>query len=229
MQKLIGLLGGKGAGKDTCAKFLVSEYGYNTVSFGEALYREVATAFGVTVTELANRETKETPLSSLSLANCTDLAFVLVVQGETSESHRLSCDDMSMQLFLNKPRSPRFILQYWGTEYKRKMVDDRYWQDRVAAVLDANPTKHFVITDVRFPNETNFIERRGGATLRIRRALLDKQAADERAKNGTAAHDSETALLAYVTNFEIENEEHSPQSLSVGLRYFFQSSPALAT
>ncbi|MDO8416287.1 MAG: hypothetical protein Q7S87_08770 [Agitococcus sp.] len=212
MRKIIGLLGGKGAGKDTCAEFLIRDYCFLRASFAAALYEEVAQAFGVSLAVLGDRLTKETPLASLALCRCDDPLFIEAVWEVTEQdSHN------NRTLFLATPRSPRFIMQYWGTEYKRKKINDNYWLDRVSEVLALNPLRDYVITDVRFPNEAHFVKDLGGVLIRIRRAQLDSQAAEERANQGTAGHASETALLTWPVNYELENKEHHPDSLGEGL------------
>ena len=121
---------------------------------------------------------------------------------------------------LKAPRSPRQIMQYWGTEYRRRRGVDAYWLDRVAAVLDANPDKNFVITDVRFKNEAVFVRRYFGALVRVRRILVEEQEARNREASGTAAHPSETEMLGYPVDVEVFNEENAPQVLQAGVLNF---------
>lgn len=205
MQQIIGLLGAKGAGKDTAAAHLVATRGFVRAAFADKLYREVAEAFGVTVEFLGHRDTKETDLTELSLLNCSDKAFVNCVFEELAVSGSIAD--------LEAPRSPRFIMQLWGTEYRRKRGVDSYWLDQVSAIMAANPGKSFVVTDVRFPNEAKFISVRGGQLVRIRRPELEAIEAQNRAANGTSAHPSETAMLNYAVDAEALNPEGQPDVL----------------
>ena len=201
MHRLIGLLGVKGAGKDTAATLLVQRLGFIRVGFADALYREVAQAFGVTVEFLSRRETKEMALPELALARCADADFVALVTDTQG---------------IGAPRSPRWILQVWGTEYRRKGAKgwDSYWLDQVAALIDANPGKRFVVTDVRFSNEATFVEQRNGLLLRIRRLTLEAAEAQARAAGDpTALHPSATQLLERAVGAEALNEEGDPESL----------------
>jgi hypothetical protein len=53
--------------------------------------------------------------------------------------------------------------------------------------------------------------------IRIRRYALEAREAADRAKNGSAAHPSETELLARPVACELENVEGDPDSLRRGL------------
>lgn len=227
---ILGFLGAKGSGKDTAAQYLVQGLAGCTtgpvapfvrIGFADALYLEVARAFGVSVEFLGNRDTKEVALRELALEHCTDRDFVFMVA--KLEQVRLGalgdeCNDAA-RLFLCKPRSPRFILQRWGTEYRRRTRHghDSYWLDQVVEKLRATPERHFVVTDVRFENEARFIEEVGGTLVRIRRPALEAREALERAASGTAAHPSETALLDRAVHVELVNEEGQPDTLRQGL------------
>lgn len=210
MQKVVGLLGVKGSGKDTCAQYLIDMAGFRRIGFADALYQEVADAFGVTVAFLGNRNTKETPLAELALNQCNDKGFKQCVAEE------MGWQGVTPAL-LAQPQSPRFVLQLWGTEYRRRRGVDSYWLDQVAVAIEAHPLDSFVVTDVRFLNEFNFIGQRGGMRVRIRRPELEAREAAERAKNGRAAHPSETELLGEAADVEIFNIEGRPESLRDGI------------
>ena len=212
MRKIVGLMGVKGSGKDTGARYLTEELGFVRIGFADALYKEVADAFGVTVEFLGNRDTKESDLPQLALAHCRDAAFVRAVREE--EGAEAFPD---YEQFLLAPRSPRFVLQLWGTEYRRRRGVDSYWLDIVQAAIEANPQRSFVVTDVRFNNEANFIEAMRGTLIRVRRPDLEAREAAERSKNGRAAHPSETELLTRRVDHEVVNVEGHPDSLRQGI------------
>jgi hypothetical protein len=227
---ILGFLGAKGSGKDTAAQYLVQGLAGRTtglvapfvrIGFADALYREVARAFGVTVEFLGNRDTKEVALRELALEHCTDRDFIFMVAALEHVRLGVVGDERNdvARLFLSKPRSPRFILQRWGTEYRRRTHHghDSYWLDQVVEKLRAQPDRHFVVTDVRFENEARFIEQIGGTLVRIRRPALEAREALDRAASGTAAHPSETALLGRPVHVELLNEEGRPDSLRQGL------------
>ena len=148
--KLIALCGAAGAGKDTVADMLPAR----KLAFADALYREVAEAWGVEQHVLRCRETKEKPLDALALFRCADDSFV-------EESHL--ADPWGVA------RSPRQILQWWG-DYRRAQDPDYF----VAATQYSLSHKvlfghSVVITDVRFPNEAALVRQLGGQLWQIRR------------------------------------------------------------
>lgn len=204
-RQIIGLLGAKGSGKDTAAKFLIELRGFKRVSFAERLYEEVASSFGVTTDFLGDRslvqtpegpvERKEHPASELALRNCKEPGFVSCVLEERAAEG----------VTLDTPLSPRVVMQLWGTEFRRKRGDDNYWLNIVEKVLRDNPDISYVITDVRFPNEHTFVHRFGGECLRIRNAEVEQREAANRALSGTAAHPSETAAMKLPVYAELHN------------------------
>ena len=150
--KLIALCGAAGAGKDTVADMLPAR----KLAFADALYREVAEAWGVEQHVLRCRETKETPLGPLALFRCADDSFV-------AESHLAD--------HWGTARSPRQILQWWG-DYRRAQDPDYFVKRTRQELIDwdwATPNSGFVITDVRFPNEAALVRQLGGQLWQIRR------------------------------------------------------------
>ena len=145
--KLIALCGAAGAGKDTVADMLPAR----KLAFADALYREVAEAWGVEQHVLRCREAKETPTGELALFRCADDSFVV-------DSH--FGDHWGIA------RSPRQILQWWG-DYRRAQDPD-YFVNATAQHI-ANGLGPLVITDVRFPNEAALVRQLGGQLWQIRR------------------------------------------------------------
>jgi hypothetical protein len=64
----------------------------------------------------------------------------------------------------------RRLLQVFGTEIGREMFGEDFWVKQVfKQIREEEIYKNFVITDVRFPNEANFIKANGGEIWRINR------------------------------------------------------------
>ncbi len=205
MQKVVGLVGLRGSGKDTAAKALVAK-GWCRTAFADALYIEVARAFGVSVEFLGDRDKKEKPQAELALANCKDQLFVAVLLAEAGLQLGKS-DGRTVRAFLRKPRSPREIMQKWGTEYRRMTFRDDYWREQVYQQIKANPELNFVITDVRFPDEAKLVEQSlSGKLGRVVRPGLP--GADDK----SLLHSSEVAMLDYPIGRVFFNEE-GPASL----------------
>jgi hypothetical protein len=143
---IIGICGFIGSGKDTAANYLVGWHGFRRDSFAGALKDAVATVFGW------DRELLE---------GLTPEARVWREQVDPWWSERLSMPNLT----------PRWVLQYWGTEVCRQGFHDDIW---IAALENRlrQRTGHTVISDVRFPNEIKAIRNAGGAIIWIQRGEL---------------------------------------------------------
>jgi hypothetical protein len=64
--------------------------------------------------------------------------------------------------------TPRWILQYWGTEVCRRAFHDDIWIASLENKL-RNSKDDIVISDVRFPNEIKAIHSAGGKVIRVTR------------------------------------------------------------
>ena len=165
---LIGLSGPAGVGKDTVADYLVEKYGFTKFSFSDALYREVSEAFDIPIATLQDRAAKEFPHWKLTAVQCNDVDFARIMMDAAKE---LGADESWLYEF-----SPRWVLQRWGTDYRRAQNPD-YWIERTALWVHAwlDVTKDdgehggLVNTSVRFPNERDFIEKLGGMVWHLRR------------------------------------------------------------
>jgi hypothetical protein len=86
---------------------------------------------------------------------------------------------------MDDPMSPlgkqRSLLQFWGAEYRRAQDPD-YWVRQLANTIELEKPQIALISDVRFPNELEFV-RKYGEAVRVDRAGLPP-----------STHASETAL-----------------------------------
>jgi len=89
-------------------------------------------------------------------------------------------------------RTPRWILQTFGTEACRDNIDTDIWVKsawlRIEAIWKDNPQQGIVVPDVRFVNEANFIKEKGGVLWRVDREIPDDE---------NSNHPSETSLDGY--------------------------------
>lgn len=60
------------------------------------------------------------------------------------------------------------LLQFWGTDYRRRM-NPFYWINKLKAKLDEDSPTVALVTDVRFKNEAYFCLKDGGYLIRIER------------------------------------------------------------
>lgn len=188
MRPLIALVGLAGAGKDTLADHLVDRHGYYKRGFATPLYEEVARAFGVTIEWLADRTRKEVPQTALMLNNA--------MEREPEFVYDMFDEGVPPTL----PLSPRQVLQWWGTEYRRSR-DENYW---IRKMDEFFYTHHpIVIIDMRFENEARWAKDNNAFIVRVTRAGLapveGKHASaaglDDHWFNAVVANDNDKFLL----------------------------------
>ena len=161
---IIALTGQAGSGKDTAADMLVGACRFTKLAFADALRREVAAAFRLDVDNmqslLSDRAAKETPTTRLALIECRDFGF-----NRATVTHE----------WATMGRTPRQILQWWGTEYRRAQRLD-YWTSTLYSHLHQlhklDGRTRFVITDCRFENEAALVRSLGGVVWQIERPGL---------------------------------------------------------
>ncbi len=151
-------------GKDTAAEFLSRKYGFIIIHFADALYEECK--------------------------NCT------ILYSESDNVFYLKCYDEDYHSFKDPPEyiinwiksngdresallfnagwiykgmkdKDGTLLQFWGTEFRRKIVNWDYWVNKVKEVIDKVPDKDYVIPDARFKNEAKFIKNSGGEIWKV--------------------------------------------------------------
>ena len=169
---IIGLVGFIGAGKGTVRDILVREHGYHGFAFADALKDAVATIF-------------TWPRGLLEGDSNASRAFRERV--DPWWSHKLGYEV-----------TPRLILQKMGTEACRHGIADNIWiaalEKRIHGYDDV------VISDVRFPNEIDFVRSAGGIIVQVSRG--DVPTKEELSK----MHISETAWNYVVPDYIIDND-----------------------
>ena len=194
---IIGFVGFIGSGKDTAADYLVNFHEFRRDSFANTLKDAVANVFGWDRTLLEGR-TKE--------------AREWREQVDTWWANRLGMPKLT----------PRWVLQYWGTDVLRNAFHDDIW----IASLENKMRKtgdNIVISDVRFPNEIKAIHNAGGIVVRVKRGAdpewYDAAVSANLGPNGNATwslsknklqqlgiHASETAWVGGDIDYTINND-----------------------
>lgn len=143
---IVGLVGFIGSGKDTAADYLVGFHGFRRDSFASTLKDAVSAVFGW------DRE---------------------LIEGRTPEARkwREQVDPWWAERLRMPHLTPRWILQYWGTEVCRQHFHDDIWIAALESRL-ARRSDHTVISDVRFPNEIKAIKKQGGRIIWIQRGVI---------------------------------------------------------
>ena len=143
---IIGICGFIGSGKDTVADYLVNFHEFRRESFASTLKDAVAAVFGWDRTMLEGR-TKE------------------------AREWREQVDPWWAERLAMPTLTPRWVLQYWGTEVCRKSFHDDIWIASLENKLRMSKD-NVVISDCRFPNEIQSIRDAGGKIVWVQRGEL---------------------------------------------------------
>jgi hypothetical protein len=177
MPLIIGIAGKIGTGKTTTSDYLEKKYSFSEYSFAEPI-KKIGLAFGF-------------------------------------ESHQLyGTQNQKMEVNEHWGVSARQFLQKFGTDICRDIMPTiipdmkfgesgtpwiRLFEIHVAKLVKENPHVCIVISDVRFVNEAEAIQKMGGYVFRIdRNGRIDT---DEKTSN----HVSETQLMKINANLTLDN------------------------
>ena len=137
---LVGVVGLIGSGKGTVSDRLEQKHNFRKDSFAKSLKDAVSSMFNW------DRE---------------------MLEGKTDESRAWrEKPDVFWSKRFGKDVTPRWVLQYFGTEVMRQGMHDSIWIDSCMARYDGKPT---VIADTRFENEIKIIREMGGSILLVKR------------------------------------------------------------
>jgi hypothetical protein len=187
---IIGICGFIGSGKDTVADYLVNFHEFRRESFASTLKDAVAAVFGWDRTMLEGR-TKE------------------------AREWREQVDPWWAERLAIPTLTPRWVLQYWGTEVCRRSFHDDIWIASLENKL-RNSKDNVVISDCRFPNEIKSIKDSGGKIVLVKRGALPvwyNLAVSANQGHNLAAqelkhlkiHASETAWVGTEFDYELDN------------------------
>ena len=193
---IVGFVGFIGSGKDTAADYLVNFHGYRRDSFANTLKDAVAAVFGW------DR---------------------VLLEGRTKEARewREQVDPWWAERLDMPTLTPRWVLQYWGTEVCRKAFHDDIWIASLENKL-RNSKDDVVISDCRFPNEIQSIRNAGGKIVWVKRGEMPEWyewalsvnrgeygnltwAGSKHRLEKAGIHASETAWVGTKFDYELEN------------------------
>lgn len=141
---LVGVLGFIGSGKGTVGDLLSQSYNFQQVSFAEHLKDVTSTMFGW-------------PRHLL--------------EGDTDESRKFrEQPDAFWSKKMDKPFTPRLALQLMGTEAGRQVFHENFWVLSLEKRISSK-AGNFVVTDVRFENEIDWVHQKGGILIEVRRGI----------------------------------------------------------
>ena len=193
---IIGICGFIGSGKDTIADYLVNIHQFRRESFANTLKDAVSQVFGW------DRD---------------------MLEGRTRQSRewRERVDPWWAKRLNMPDLTPRWVLQYWGTEVCRRAFHDDIWIAALENKLRSS-NDDIVISDCRFPNEIKSIKAAGGIVIRVVRGpepdWYDAAVSANRGPNGNTSwaisraklerlgvHASESAWAGTKFDAEVDN------------------------
>jgi hypothetical protein len=174
---LIGLCGVARSGKDSAAQHLIDNFGFTKIAFADGV-RQMALGIDPYVHTEQPRHYTE---GGAPMARYSD-----VLKNIGYENAKALPD-------------VRRLLQRCGTEGGRKIFGDDVWVSAMAHRIGALARRdaNIVISDVRFPNEAEFIRRVGGYVIRmLRPGYVNPDAA-------IMLHESETQVASMEVDAEV--------------------------
>lgn len=172
---ILGVNGKLGSGKDSFADFAVEKYGYKKLSFANALKNEVKDFFEKYSIHYEDKNI---------WGSQSDKEEELIIENIDSICKSFFPLTDLRQKISGKKTTFRYILQWWGTDYRREMCDQNYWVKKF--IEECSQYEKVVCSDLRFPNEYNAIKDNHGICIKVIR--------DNSFQSNTAFHISETAL-----------------------------------
>jgi len=177
---LIGLTAFAKSGKTTVAN-LLKERGFKEVILAGKLKDVSAKVFNVPRAYFDDQNMKEVPFIEPKIITVSNMVDIL-------NAYNLSLFNLKTTAHVHVDvslTSPRHIAQYVGTEILRALDTDIHIK---TAVESLDKDGKYVMSDVRFPNEANYIKKSNGTLVGIRRDSVFPE-------DLTKVHESESYIM----------------------------------
>ncbi|MFC1564417.1 hypothetical protein ACFL6G_05735 [candidate division KSB1 bacterium] len=163
---IIGIGNKARQGKDTAASFLEEKYGCAVIHFADALYDECHNANIIYRINTNTLYLKTNDEDFFKYKNPPDL-FLKWLETKSEQKSGLP---FGADLFYGGMKEKEgTLLQFWGTEFRRKNFNWDYWVDKVKDRILADPERDYLVPDTRFRNEAEMIKELGGLVWKIDR------------------------------------------------------------
>jgi hypothetical protein len=207
---IIALHGLPGSGKDTIGTLLSSALAAHTFSFAYGVYRATAAALDVPVAHLRDRESKTHPRSIFANANVQLPGY-----------RAFLTQDLGQDLYT--PRTSRYHLQKFGTDYMVALGTPARWAGEVSRQIEALPAEaHAIVTDLRGYTDEREIRALRAVAASTGRALRVVKLLREGCQ--PSSHQSDAPLPDYYIDFTVANEEGHPWTAASAILEFMQAS-----
>ncbi len=236
MVNLIGISGKMQAGKDTVGKMIlqlddiaypaissITKHNWQIKKFADKLKDIVCIILNCTREQLEDADFKEKELGK---------EWIMPLQ----EIKLSEIDNFTPIRWISKQWTPRELLQVLGTQVGRLIIHQNIWVNTLFAdykpkyiggvdpymglgqsveQLEKNRSfelyPHWIITDVRFPNEADIIKQRGGVIIRVNRLGVENY----------STHPSETALDNYNFDYIINSNNGNLDDLKQKVKIIY--------
>ena len=181
---IVAVCGFQGAGKDTIADYLIKHHNFKKLSFAGAVKDIASIVFGW------DRE-------------------MLEGSTQTSRKEREIVDKWWAEKLQIPNLSPRYVLQYFGTDLFRNHFHQDIWLRIVERKLNSHP--NIVITDCRFPNEIEMVKSHGAKLINVQRDMpewFDDYVKGIDCPEANKLHPSETSWIREKFDYVIKNNKN---------------------
>jgi hypothetical protein len=186
---IIGVCGFQSSGKDTITEYLIKEKGFIKLSFASAVKDIISIMF-------------DWPRDKLEGLTREDRIWR--EQIDPWWSKKLNIPDLS----------PRYTMQYIGTDLFRKHFHTDIWvkiiENKIHNYLHENNKQNIIVSDCRFENEINMIIQLGGKIIQIHReppSWFYKYRDGEYPEKIKFIHKSELEWIRCHRDYDIENND----------------------
>ncbi len=201
---IIAVCGFQNAGKDTFANYLIQNHGFIKLSFASALKDIIAVLFSWDRNKLEGIKTED-------------------------RTWRETVDPWWSQQLDMPHLTPRFVMQYFGTDLFRNHFHPNIWVKAVERQILLNPTANYIITDCRFGNEIELVKQHGGILIHIARNLptwYHDYKNNLCVKPVEGYHPSDISWIRYDFDHEISNHFSSIDEFNSAIKSFLSSDNA---
>lgn len=139
--------GKMGSGKTTLSNYLIKKYGYTRLSFAESL-KNIVNVLNIT----------HSPFITL--------LYVIFKYPLPIKYYTSFYEILRTTLKLPSDSKNRMKLQYAGHKV-RELIDENFWVNIVLKKMLSNKHLHYVIDDVRYPNELDLLKQYGFLDIKI--------------------------------------------------------------
>ena len=161
---IIGIGNKARQGKDTAGNYLQRNYGFTILHFADPIYSECRKCRIYYKKSLNIFYLKPPDEDYFKYENPPEHVIKWIERkGEKQEGLPFESDIV----YTGMKEKDSVVLQFWGTDFKRKIYGWDYWLKKVEGILINNRGRDYCLPDVRFKNEAELIKSLGGVVWRV--------------------------------------------------------------